>query len=138
MVVKAGYFLHQPQAHTLKLILGVGCGLGFASLPLWFKEVRKREQGVRVLFPNVPEHSTIYPKSRQHCVRKSTAPYPSVPDALLPLHSIPNHCAPGQCTPRCDVLQVAQMRDAQYAESKDDARAARLSPNAGKNAANAK
>jgi hypothetical protein len=30
------------------------------------------------------------------------------------------------------------MRDAQYAESKDDARAARLSPNAGKNAANAK
>eukprot|EP00740_Mantoniella_antarctica_P010530 CAMPEP_0181368708 /NCGR_PEP_ID=MMETSP1106-20121128/12278_1 /TAXON_ID=81844 /ORGANISM="Mantoniella antarctica, Strain SL-175" /LENGTH=78 /DNA_ID=CAMNT_0023484935 /DNA_START=54 /DNA_END=290 /DNA_ORIENTATION=+ len=78
MVVKAGYFLHQPQAHTLKLILGVGCGLGFASLPLWFKEVRKREQG------------------------------------------------------------VAQMRDAQYAESKDDARAARLSPNAGKNAANAK
>ena len=39
-------FRGQPQASQMRVFVGVCIGLGLASLPLLFKEVRKREQGV--------------------------------------------------------------------------------------------
>lgn len=36
----------QPQAPQWKVFAGVCVGLGLASLPLWYKSVRQREQGV--------------------------------------------------------------------------------------------